>query len=215
MGTMEIQVNGKQADIEIISGMTYKNCLEKVEKEALPENHTIYMARLDGTMLDLSDNVFMNESVSDAGKLLEIQTMTPEELAYTTLQEIIKHMPGLIDALKLVSEKIQSQHTKEALTVFQQILNAWFWINDGMVKSARILGIDLNSTEGNDENSLQILQVELVRLLQEANTSMQQEDWVGLSDVLEYELAPLILKQAEGIVKILENAPEELKKSND
>jgi hypothetical protein len=142
--------------------------------------------------------------------------MTPEDLAYTTLFEIMKHLPGLIDALKLISEKIQSQQNKEALTVFQQLLTAWFWINDGIVKSSKILGIDLAAEgEGEGKHSLQTLQVELVRLLQDANTSMQQEDWVGLSDVLEYELAPLILKQAEGIVSILENAPDEMKRNNN
>jgi hypothetical protein len=213
---MDIQINGEPAEIEIDSGMTFKNCLDRLEKDVVPQNHTIYLAKLDGTQIDLGDNDYLSGSISEAGKLLEVQTMTPEDLAYTTLFEIMKHLPGLIDALKLISEKIQSQQNKEALTVFQQLLTAWFWINDGIVKSSKILSIDLAAEgEGEGKHSLQTLQVELVRLLQDANTSMQQEDWVGLSDVLEYELAPLILKQAEGIVSILENAPDEMKRNNN
>ncbi|MED1873002.1 hypothetical protein [Brevibacillus borstelensis] len=114
-----------------------------------------------------------------------------QELIQETLESMRAYVPKLIDASGKIAEDIQS-HQAEWIDLFMMYLDGMGWLNDAVTGIQRL---DTEILIGIDGQAL-------VDLLVQMKQALEQEDFVTLCDLLQYEVKPVLQRFEECLVEL-------------
>jgi len=128
---------------------------------------------------------------SDALKHLIIQSVDSPDVLFKTLLDLKSMVSKQVDNLEAIAGLYQKGKDNEALEIIHTLVDFLYLYMRTCYQVSPVFGINLADVVHNDQ-SLEELNIRLQDMLSEIVEIMENNDIVSLSDILEYELKPLI-----------------------
>lgn len=137
----------------------------------------------------------------DGIQSLEIKTVPVGEMAVSITRELYKVVRILSEGAKQVAELFRRADDAEALELYQDLLD----VNRNFLNMISVLRDEFALADNQDFiDSVE----ELVNLFTEMTEVQENEDWILLADLLEYEFLPAIERWKKVIAGLRENIRE-------
>lgn len=203
---MEIRIDGAAAQLDLSGCANLLDVTELVEASAAARNRIVTVIVVNGFPLnDIQNETLAGFALADL-EHVEYTTGNPRRVAIQVLYEIGRTIPNLSGELQRIGRMIQSQDEPGAMARFQQCLDQWVELQEGIRGSTAALGIELDEVPLGAGTAADAFE-ELVEQLSETTEAMEAGDLLGLSDALEYEF-PAVLEQVQSAVYEIINLAE-------
>ncbi|MGQ9844022.1 MAG: hypothetical protein ACUVRK_10710 [Spirochaetota bacterium] len=138
---------------------------------------------------------------SDALRHLVMQSVDSPDVLFHTLLDLKAMVSQQVNNLEMIAGMYQKGKDNEALEIIHALVDFLYLYMRTCYQVSPVFGINLSDIEFNNQ-SLEELNIKLQDMLSEIVTIMENNDIVSLSDILEYELQPLI-KEVDNYLEIL------------
>jgi hypothetical protein len=197
---MKVSINGVEQEESDFKGDTLGAILDSMV-EKTPGSY-IRRMWLDDKELPSDDWEALQKNPSDIDSL-EVELANLKDLVATNIANALDYLKKLIPGFEQASDLFRTGNEQEANKYYLQILDGIDWFSQVVTV---IMKPDDGETElpDADDESLQVRQKKLTDLMSQMLEANQNQDWVLLADILEYEMVPFY-KDWENILSKLEN----------
>ena len=198
---MEILLDQQNTAIEESSVNNLEEILVKIMSEHIKPGQVITTVKLNG-------EVYSEEKPHDAARIplsdiktMEIDTTATDEIAWKFLDGGVNQVDMIIQGAQKISEHFRIADETEANKQYADFLEALRLFLRMVAEVKEILDLNLTTItfkEGTAEHRLEKLSEMMDQMLH----VQEEEDWIMLADLLEYELIPL-LEEWKSILPLL------------
>ena len=190
---MRISINGAETEESSFQGETLKEVLDEIVKS----HSGTYIRRvwLDGQEVSSSAPDTLMSAVSSI-ELLELELADLKDLMANNLGNAKEYLEKLIPGFQKAADLFRMGNEQEAHKFYLQILDGIDWISQVVQTVVNSRNKEL---EGQDLKDRQERLTGLMTQMLEAN---QNQDWVLLADLLEYEMIPFYENWQEALSKM-------------
>lgn len=188
---MEISLDRKNVELEGPQGSNLEEILIRVMSEHVQQGKVITSVKLNGTG-------YSEENSHDAAgvplkdiKTLEIDTMSAEEMARHFFRNGGKYLDLLIKGAEKISELFRIADETEANEHYSEYLENLRLFIQMVAESKEALHLNLSAIPFQNATVEDEVQ-KLSNMMDQMLKVQENEDWVMLADLLEYELIPLL-----------------------
>lgn len=195
---MKIKLNGTDFDFKLEDEKTIGELLGKIESVCKAEKNTITKVAVDGKPVtsDELDKLFQESPNTEI--VLELFTTSGTEVR-AFMQNLGNKFTKNSEELENVAVKIQAGKDSEVISLIEE-----FTLNLQDFYSAARLS-DITGISGNQkfgEKTIFEYHSELLDKLNIVLAAIENKDTVEISDIAEYELAPLVKALGNGLLSI-------------
>jgi len=197
---MKVSINGVAQEGSDFEGETVSAILGVMVQKT--PGHYIRRIWLDDQEFSSDDREALQKKPSDIDSL-EVELANLKDLVATNLANALDYLKKLIPGFEEAADLFRAGNEQEANKYYLQILDGIDWFS-------QVVSIVMNPDEGEtelpdaDDENLQVRQKKLTDLMNQMLEANQNQDWVLLADILEYEMVPFY-KDWENILSKLEN----------
>ena len=190
---MRISINGAETEESSFQGETLREVLDEIVKS----HQGTYIRRvwLDGQEVSTSASDTLMSPVSSI-ELLELELADLKDLMANNLSNAKEYLEKLIPGFQKAADLFRMGNEQEAHKFYLQILDGIDWISQVVQTVVNSRNKEL---EGQDLKDRQERLTGLMTQMLEAN---QNQDWVLLADLLEYEMIPFYENWQEALSKM-------------
>lgn len=190
-----ILIDGKQYDISEQNFQNLEQVFERVVEEGHLDDRIVTDVKVNNEPFTeiyphQSEDIEMSDIES-----IEITTMATNEMAVEITLELYKVVNIMAEGGKRVAELFRQADDAEALDTYQDLL-------DVIRNFLRMIGVLRDEYSLKDHKEYESNAVELNELFTEMSTVLENEDWILLADLLEYEFLPAVEKWKRVIKQI-------------
>lgn len=205
---MEIFIDGEPYKGTGFKEQTLLGILEGVQRELDSRKRAVIGLRIDGQdVLPEEIEGFRRTNVSDLGRI-EILTGDRDSLIKNALLEVKEVLPALVEAVSELSRMVRTNTDPMVMDNLKKISEIWGALNERLQHTASALKLDLREIAVEGESVEERFR-QLNRFLLDAANATQDRDFVLLGDILEYELAPRLMKQSSVVEQFLSTIKKE------
>ena len=178
---MKISINGAEAEESSFQGETLKEVLDVI----LKSRRDSYVRRiwLEGQEVSSSTMDTLMTSITSI-ELLELELAHLGDLLANNLANAKEYLEKLIPGFQKAADLFRMGNEQEAHKFYLQILDGIDWFSQVVLNIVKSRG---NQVEG---QSLGDRQEKLTGLMAQMLEANQNQDWVLMADLLEYEMIP-------------------------
>jgi len=173
---------------------SFDQILSHVDEENIPPNSVIRMVSIDGIPLiqdDLSkDSSDLFQQASESEKV-EIVTGTVEEIVSDSISEAFEYLKRVEEGIPPLALSFQMDPGPEAFEGLRQLFEGFYWLNLLVDKLSANFKIDFD-TVCIQEVPVKEHNQKYIAILKQLQDSQEKGDVVLISDLLEYEIAPIV-----------------------
>ena len=197
---MKVSINGVAQEESDFEGETVSAILDAMVQQT-PDSY-IRRIWLDDQEFPSDDREALQKKPSDIDSL-EVELANLKDLVATNLANALDYLKKLIPGFEQAADLFRTGNEQEANKYYLQILDGIDWFSQVV---SVIMSPDEGETElpDTDVESLEVRQKKLTDLMSQMLEANQNQDWVLLADILEYEMVPFY-KDWEKILSKLEN----------
>lgn len=185
---MEIILDGKALN-DTLSGDNLMDMLQDLAAKYLGDDLAIRELLINGSPYEEAVHGLAEEVPRQGITRLEIETITARDLALAFLENYQPTLATLALAIEKVAELFRVGDERTANEEYLQFLEALEILLETLQRSSDALGLDMEyiSCDGvSAQNRLERLSL----LTGEMLSAQEQDDWVLLADLLQYDLKP-------------------------
>ena len=197
---MKVSINRVAQEESDFEGETVSAILDSMVQQT-PGSY-IRRIWLDDQEFPSDDREALQKKPSDIDSL-EVELANLKDLVATNLANALNYLKKLIPGFEQAADLFRAGNEQEANKYYLQILDGIDWFSQVV---SVIMSPDEGETElpDTDDESLEVRQKKLTDLMSQMLEANQNQDWVLLADILEYEMVPFY-KDWEKILSKLEN----------
>ena len=197
---MKVSINGVAQEESDFEGETVSAILDAMVQQT-PGSY-IRRIWLDDQEFPSDDREALQKKPSDIDSL-EVELANLKDLVATNLANALDYLKKLIPGFEQAADLFRAGNEQEANKYYLQILDGIEWFSQVV---SVIMSPDEGETElpDTDDESLEVRQKKLTDLMSQMLEANENQDWVLLADILEYEMLPFY-KDWENILSKLEN----------
>ena len=197
---MKVSINRVAQEESDFEGETVSAILDAMVQQT-PGSY-IRRIWLDDQEFPSDDREALQKKPSDIDSL-EVELANLKDLVATNLANALDYLKKLIPGCEQAADLFRAGNEQEANKYYLQILDGIEWFSQVV---SVIMSPDEGETElpDTDDESLEVRQKKLTDLMSQMLEANQNQDWVLLADILEYEMVPFY-KDWEKILSKLEN----------
>ena len=197
---MKVSINGVAQEESDFEGETVSAILDAMVQQT-PGSY-IRRIWLDDQEFPSDDREALQKKPSDIDSL-EVELANLKDLVATNLANALDYLKKLIPGFEQAADLFRAGNEQESNKYYLQILDGIDWFSQVV---SVIMSPDEGETElpDTDDESLEVRQKKLTDLMSQMLEANQNQDWVLLADILEYEMVPFY-KDWEKILSKLEN----------
>ena len=197
---MKVSINRVAQEESDFEGETVSAILDTMVQQT-PGSY-IRRIWLDNQEFPSDDREALQKKPSDIDSL-EVELANLKDLVTTNLANALDYLKKLIPGFEQAADLFRAGNEQEANKYYLQILDGIEWFSQVV---SVIMRPDEGETElpDTDDESLEVRQKKLTDLMSQMLEANQNQDWVLLADILEYEMVPFY-KDWEKILSKLEN----------
>ncbi|MCK5706780.1 MAG: hypothetical protein KAI43_03945 [Candidatus Aureabacteria bacterium] len=197
--------NGKEISVKgIKDGILFTELVYNIETWGAENNLIILEILADNIPVDRDDEIGLKKKKYSSSDDIVIKTQKPEQAALTAIREAKKQIPAFE---KIIDEIITSQQKgekEEAINKFSHLLKSVSDIIQLFKVLEQYLPDEFENIQVNNKPIISINR-EFLEILQETKLAMEDQDFVTINDLLEYEIKPKILEDFLSILEELES----------
>ncbi len=190
---MKISINGAETEESSFQGETLKEVLDAILKNR--QDSYIRRIWLEGQEVSSSAQDTLMTSTSSI-VLLELEVAYLKDLLANNLGNAKEYLEKLIPGFQKAADLFRMGNEQEAHKYYLQILDGIDWFSQVVLNIVKSRG---NEVEGQSFGDRQKRLTGLMAQMLEAN---QNQDWVLLADLLEYEMMPFYKDWQETLSRI-------------
>jgi len=151
-------------------------------------------ARVKGDLQLFADirEIFKLLLASDEMRSLIAKSIDSPDTLLATLVEIKKAIPGEVENLKAAAIAFQEGKDREGVENLNRFIAFIYAYTRSCYQVVPVFAVDLKDISGEGEESLETQNLQLQDLLGEVEEVMENDDIISLSDIMEYELVPVL-----------------------
>ena len=168
--------------------------LRYIEDSHLSPDSVIRQIRLDGLPLDADTlRAEFPKSVQDIGNRdkVEIVTGTVSEIAFDSIAEALAYLDRIETLIPSLAESFQTSPGPEVYERLRQLYEGFYWLNLLLEKLQARFGVNLEEVRIRQLPGREHLK-KFSSILKQLIGSQEQRDFVLISDLLQYEVHPLV-----------------------
>jgi hypothetical protein len=143
--------------------------------------------RVNGMRID----DFINENQHSEVSILEIISTTQEEIIEEIIETSKAYLPRLIDGLQEIVKLFHEGKDQEAVSLFVRAVDGLEWFNS-FLKGMQLANLEIDSKKI----------ISYPQIMKNLLNAWERQDFLLVSDIIEYELIPLIEEKFEKVKKI-------------
>ena len=197
---MKVSINRVAQEESDFEGETVSAILDAMVQQT-PDSY-IRRIWLDDQEFPSDDREALQKKPSDIDSL-EVELANLKDLVATNLANALDYLKKLIPGCEQAADLFRAGNEQKANKYYLQILDGIEWFSQVV---SVIMSPDEGETElpDTDNESLEVRQKKLTDLMSQMLEANENQDWVLLADILEYEMVPFY-KDWEKILSKLEN----------
>lgn len=204
---VEVLLDGKEVGKSIAEDSTLKDALHYMQSNLCPKDHLVIGVRCNGEEIPSEKmEASLNEPISTLEKL-EVTTSTREHLITDAMTQASISLEDTESTCKKVAELFTEGKNPEAIESLGECLRIWQHIHEAVGKSLIMLDVDPTTMMIQDE-SIDVVIRKPIDVLMQFKQALQSQDYVLLSDILEYEFSNVIDSWHSVIARIRQEAEE-------
>ncbi len=178
---MKISINGAETQDPSFQGETLEEVMNAIVKSR--QNSYIRRIWLDGQEVS-SDSQDTLKTLTTSVELLELELAELQDLLANNLTNAKDYLVKLIPGFQKAADLFRMGNEQEANQYYLQVLDGIEWFSQVV--------IIIVSTQKNkyEEKSLEERQKKLTDLMSQMLEANQNQDWVLMADLMEYEMIP-------------------------
>ena len=191
---MEISINGAETQDPSFQGETMEEVMNAIVKSR--QNSYIRRVWLDGQEVSSDSQDILKTSPTSVG-LLELELAELQDLLANNLTNAKDYLVRLIPGFQKAADLFRMGNEQEANQYYLQVLDGIEWFSQVVII---IVSTQENKSE---EKSLEERQKKLTDLMSQMLEANQNQDWVLMADLMEYEMIPFY-KDWEAVLSRIE-----------
>ena len=183
---MKVSINRVTHEESDFEGETVSAILDTIVQQT-PGSY-IRRIWLDDHEFPSDDREALQKKPSDIDSL-EVELANLKDLVATNLANALDYLKKLIPGCEQAADLFRAGNEQEANKYYLQILDGIEWFSQVV---SVIMSPDEGETElpDTDDESLEVRQKKLTDLMSQMLEANENQDWVLLADILEYEMVP-------------------------
>jgi len=199
---MKIVIDGYEDLVIPEENETLGELLVQLDKWIRENKRVIVKVKLEGRPLSEADKEsVLNRKVNEF-KTLEVFTANLWQWAISSLEKIKVYLPEIAKKMEQASFLIHQGDFKKAFFLLNKYIDLWDGLNETLRIIENIFALDYSQIIL-QKDTISYKMEELVEFLDEAKKAMNDNDFLTLADILEYELAPRIMEKKELVDRII------------
>jgi len=194
---MQVTINEESIPVDFSHLRSLEEALVELNDRFVPAGQQLFQVRINGEFF--SERYPRESRYMELKEItsLDLKTIPDKDMAQVILGETVQQAEVLCQALEENARLFRVSSEEEANHYFAQVLEALRWLLLTGENACQVLQVDLSqalsSGSGRSANMLRSLQ----RLLDEMLEISEDQDYVLLADLMEYELLPLVREWQE------------------
>ena len=190
---MKISINGAETQDPSFQGQTLEEVMNAIVKSR--QNSYIRRIWLDGQEVS-SDSQDTLKTLTTSVELLELELAELQDLLANNLTNAKDYLVKLIPGFQKAADLFRMGNEQEANQYYLQVLDGIEWFSQVVII---IVSTQKNKSE---EKSLEERQKKLTDLMSQMLEANQNQDWVLMADLMEYEMIPFYKDWKEVLSRI-------------
>ena len=190
---MKISINGAETQDPSFQRETLEEVMNAIVKSR--QNSYIRRIWLDGQEVS-SDSQDTLKTLTTSVELLELELAELQDLLANNLTNAKDYLVKLIPGFQKAADLFRMGNEQEANQYYLQVLDGIEWFSQVVII---IVSTQKNKSE---EKSLEERQKKLTDLMSQMLEANQNQDWVLMADLMEYEMIPLYKDWKEVLSRI-------------
>ncbi len=199
---MDLKLDNQPVEIIENDAAPLRQVIERVSNQLKERNRVICEIFVNGRAMAGWDDPKMAAMTVGQCASMMLVSEEPRRLAIKVLYDIAGYMSKIKEALVETSTLIQSRKEEEGMQRLEQIMSTWSELYQGFRNALIVTGLDLREVTVQNQTFAEINE-EVHQLLETISEVVQDQRFLELSDILEYELAPKMPLLEEGIYRLV------------
>lgn len=185
---MTLDINGRTVTLGN-HARTLGDLIECVDERLADTGDVMTAVRLDGVdEVAFRDPIVCGQALS-AFSTIQVETASPQVLARQCLEDAALALASLSQATRAAADGFRGADVGQARTTLEQISQGLMAVLHIVSAAGPALP---GAFDGPDSRFVDSLSTELDRIVGDLVAAQQNEDWIQVADVLEYDLGPAL-----------------------
>lgn len=196
---MEILVNRNKVNIDINEIQTLQELVKTIEDKVLGQSGHV-ITQIEVNQISLSDEQELEYADFPVSQIeqLSICSCPPHELVLSGLEDSLQMLPQITTTLQNCVLKLSDENVNEAMEEFIVATDGIQWFTTIINGSISVYGNNIN-----EKGDFIISSIRLSEILNEILEAHSNSDTTSFSDLIEYELQPILEKMLDQIPSYL------------
>lgn len=168
-----------------LEGSDLESVLTSAKQKLAATGRVVVEVQVDGQSL-LGETFEQQRNVPLKDAELRLYSADPHDLAVGTLEQVRGRLDDILDAQRQAAELFQQDQVAQGMAQVGRTIEAWQQVQQAVLSSMQLLGIDLDEKTVDGETLEQIADA-LIDKLRGLRDLLAAADTVGLADTLGYE----------------------------
>ena len=197
---MEILVNRKKVNIDLNGIHTLQELVKTIEDNILSQSgHVLTQIEVNQVSLNDEQEVEYAQFPINQIEQLSIESCPPQQLVLSGLEDSLQMLPQIIETLENCVAKLSEDAINEAMDEFIVATDGIQWFTTIINGSISVYGNNIN-----EEGAFIVSSIRLSEILNEILEAHSNSDLNAFSDLIEYELKPILEEMLKQIPPYLE-----------
>lgn len=190
--TPEIQVNGKTVEVDLTGAETLSDIIAIVTDKSFEPDETIVNAIVNDQKMDKASLASMADVPASEISSVSLSTVkSPQAKTAELLNEMGNYLNGLSSGIGEVADVFRVGSPEKANAMLLDALGGLSAFVELIQATKMVSKTDL-SIISKDGVTMESLEERLLGVLRDFQKGQEDNDWVTVADLLEYELSPLL-----------------------
>jgi len=187
-----VTINEQNLPVDFSHLHSLEDILTEIHERFIPAGQQLFQVHVNGEFF--SERYPRESRYVDIGEIsrLEVKTVSHEEMARLILHDAVRQAGTLVQAIEQSASLFRVGSEEEANHYFAQVLEALRWLLQTGESACRVLKTDLEKISSGRTGPTSRYLRDLQGLLEEMLEISEDEDYVMLADLMEYELLPMV-----------------------
>lgn len=202
---MLVTLNEQNLPIEFSHLHSLEDVIAEINERFIPSGQQIFQVHVNGEFF--SERYPRESRYVGIGEVatLDLRTVSDEEMARFILKDAARQAETLVRAIEQNATLFRVASEEEANHYFAQVLEALRWLLQTGEGACQVLRVELRGADSPERGSVSHYLQSLQALLEEMLEISEDEDYVMLADLMEYELLPMVQEWQKILTQIADH----------
>lgn len=191
---MQVTLNDQNLPVDLSHLRNLEEVLVELNEKFIPDGQQLFQVEVNGQFF--TERYPRESRYVTLGEVsrLDLKTVSDAELARSILTDAAQQAETLVQALEKSAALFRLAAEDEANHYFAQVLEALRWLLQTGEGACQVLEVDLGQVTAPQIGDVSDFLKHFQDLLEEMLQVYEEEDYILLADLMEYELLPMVLQ---------------------